>query len=32
MFVNGRELTRVTTYSNGVEIAQLSWTPAGGFQ
>jgi len=32
IFVNGKELTRIDASSNGVEIARLTWTAAGGFQ
>lgn len=32
IFINGKELTRVDAYANGVESARLNWTAANGFQ
>lgn len=32
IFINGKELTRIDVYANGVESARLSWTASGGFQ
>jgi hypothetical protein len=32
IFINGKELTRIDAYANGVEFARLSWTASGGFQ
>ena len=32
IFINGKELTRIDVYANGVESARLNWTPSGGFQ
>ena len=32
IFINGKELTRIDSYANGVEFARFNWTAAGGFQ
>ena len=32
IFINGKELTRIDAYANGVESARLTWTATGGFQ
>lgn len=32
IFINGKELTRIDAFANGVESARLNWTASGGFQ
>lgn len=32
IFINGKELTRIDVYANGVESARLNWTASGGFE
>ena len=32
IFINGKELTRIDSYANGVESARFTWTANGGFQ